>query len=142
MEFKKKKVLVLCTGNSARSIIAEFLINHYLGDKWQAFSAGVEPSSPNPYSLRVLNEIGISTEAARSKSVVEFLQRDDLNLIITVCDHAQATCPVFPKPIPQVHIGIDDPAPFSEEPEDVALPIFRQTVDIVKKKIIGYLSER
>jgi len=121
--------------------MAEFLINHHLGDRWQAFSAGVEPSSPNRYAIGVLKELGISADMARSKSVAEFLQRDDLDLVITVCDHAKENCPVFPKPIPQIHIGIDDPALYSDKPDDIVISIFRQTVNLINEKIILYLSE-
>lgn len=137
-----KKVLVLCTGNSARSIIAECLINHYLGDTWQAYSAGVEPSTPNRYALKVLDVIGVSHAGARSKSVAEFLDRDDLDLVITVCDHARETCPVFLRPIEQVHIGIEDPAPFSDESEEIALSVFRQTTQTIKEKVIGFLVNK
>jgi len=90
-----KKVLILCTGNSCRSIMAEGLVNHYLGEKWKAFSAGVSPSQVNPIAIKVIQELGIDTSEFRSKSVAEFLSRDDLDLVITVCDNARETCPIF-----------------------------------------------
>ncbi|MDP2174155.1 MAG: arsenate reductase ArsC [Candidatus Cloacimonadaceae bacterium] len=135
----QRKVLILCTGNSCRSIIAEAMVNHYLSDRWQAFSAGVAPSKVNPYAAKVLEEMGIDTASMRSKSVVEFLQRDDLDLVITVCDHAKETCPVFLKPVKQFHIGIDDPAPSNAKPGDISLLSFRKTVEDVREKILGYL---
>jgi len=92
-------------------------------------------------TFNVLKELGISADMARSKSVAEFLQRDDLDLVITVCDHAKENCPVFPKPIPQIHIGIDDPALYSDKPDDIVISIFRQTVNLINEKIILYLSE-
>lgn len=135
-----KKILVLCTGNSCRSIMAEAVINHYLGDRYIAYSAGVEPSVLNPWAVRVLSELGIDTGAYYSKSVTEFLHRDDLDLVITVCDHARESCPVFLKPVPQVHLGIEDPAPYSGLPEEEALPYFRKALEDVIDEVLGYLK--
>jgi arsenate reductase len=136
----RKKVLILCTGNSCRSIMAEGLINHYLRDSWEAFSAGVSPSVVNPYAIEVLKELGIDTSALHSKSVTEFLQRDDLDLVITVCDNARETCPVFLKPVAQIHIGIEDPVSYSSRDADTAMLKFREVRDSILEKIIGYLE--
>jgi arsenate reductase len=133
------KVLILCTGNSCRSIMAETLINHLLGDRYLAYSAGVAHSSVSPWAIRVLEEIGIPTSDLRSKNVSEFLNRDDLDLVITVCDHAKESCPVFFKPIPRVHLGIADPAPFSGRAD--AVDFFRRTRDEILAKVITYLKE-
>lgn len=133
------KVLILCTGNSCRSIMAEALINHLLGDRYLAYSAGVAHSSVNPWAIRVLEEMGIPTSDLRSKNVSEFLNRDDLDLVITVCDHAKESCPVFFKPIPRVHLGIADPAPFSGRAD--AVDFFRRTRDEILAKVITYLKE-
>ena len=133
------QVLLLCTGNSCRSIMAEALINHLLGDRYLAYSAGVAHSSVNPWAIRVLEEIGIPTSDLRSKNVSEFLNRDDLDLVITVCDHAKESCPVFFKPIPRVHLGIADPAPFSGRAD--AVDFFRRTRDEILAKVITYLKE-
>ncbi|HRY83514.1 MAG TPA: arsenate reductase ArsC [Candidatus Cloacimonadota bacterium] len=138
-QFKPKKVLVLCTGNSCRSILAEALINHLLGERYLAYSAGVAESVVNPFAIRVLEEMGIQTSGFRSKNVSEFLQRDDLDLVITVCDHAKESCPVFLKPVPKVHIGIEDPAPYSGRPD--AMDYFRRTKDEIMEKVIGYLND-
>ena len=135
-----KKVLILCTGNSCRSIIAEALVNEHLADKWQAFSAGVEPSRVNPRAIQVMSETGIDISGYTSKSVSEFIRRDDLDLVITVCDHAKETCPVFINPVEQVHLGFEDPAPFTDEPDDIALPKFREVRDKIKKELLEYLS--
>lgn len=135
-----KKVLVLCTGNSCRSIMAEALINHYLKDQWQAFSAGVSPSKVNPRAIQVMNEIDIDLSQYRSKSVTEFLKRDDLDLVITVCDHAKESCPVFLKPVKSVHIGFEDPADYNDAEDDIALPIFRRVRDEIKQQLIEYLK--
>lgn len=136
----RKNVLVLCTGNSCRSIIAEALINHYRSDAWQAFSAGVSPSRVHPRSIKALQELGIDCSDLRSKGVAEFLQRDDLDLVVTVCDHARETCPLFLRPVKQVHIGIADPtaqAWLSEESSDEA---FRKCRDTIKRKIVDKLD--
>jgi len=135
-----KKVLILCTGNSCRSIMAEGLINHYLKEKWQAYSAGVSPSAVNPRAIQVLQELGIETTGFRSKSVTEFLSRDDLDLVITVCDNAKETCPVFLKPVKQIHIGIEDPVPYTFESDEVSLPKFRAVRDSIREKIVIYLD--
>ncbi|MBV5277497.1 MAG: arsenate reductase ArsC [Campylobacteraceae bacterium] len=103
-----KKVLILCTGNSCRSIIAEALVNANLkGIK--AYSAGVRASGKvNAYAKRVLEEEGIWSEEYHSKSLDEVLHVD-YDLVVTVCDHAHETCPMFPKPIPKIHVGFSDP---------------------------------
>ena len=138
----KKKVLVLCTGNSCRSIMAEALINHDLGDQWQAFSAGVEPAGAvNPRALQVLQEIGLDTSYLRSKSVDEFLNRDDLDLIVTVCDHAHETCPIFPRPVKQIHMAFEDPYRYTNEPDDIALPKYRETRDLIRSQLLPVLKQ-
>jgi arsenate reductase (thioredoxin) len=134
-----KKVLILCTGNSCRSIMAEAMINHLLGDRFQAYSAGVEHSRVNPFAIKILEEMGIETSGFRSKNVSEFLDSDDLDLVITVCDHAKESCPVFFKPVPQVHIGIEDPAPYTDHAN--AMDYFHGTRDEIMTKIISYLKD-
>jgi arsenate reductase (thioredoxin) len=136
-----KKALILCTGNSCRSIMAEGLINHYLGAKWEAFSAGVSPSVVNPYAIKVLQELGIDTTGLYSKSVTEFLSRDDLDLVITVCDNARENCPVFLKSIKQMHITIEDPILYAEKNAEKALMKFREVRDTIIRKIVGYLQK-
>jgi arsenate reductase (thioredoxin) len=135
-----KKVLIICTGNSCRSIMAEAMINHFLGDKWIAYSAGTNPSFVNPRAIQVIQELGIDTSDLHSKSVSEFINRDDLDLAITVCDTAKGSCPLFLNPVKQIHIGIEDPAPFTDEPDEIALPVFRKTRDEIQNKVVGYLA--
>lgn len=135
-----KKVLILCTGNSCRSIMAEGLINHYLKDKWQAYSAGVSPSIVHPLAIKVVQELGIDTKDFRSKSVTEFLNRDDLDLVITVCENAKETCPLFLRPVKQVHIGIEDPVSYGNKDTDIAMKKFREVRDTIKDKIVSYLE--
>jgi arsenate reductase (thioredoxin) len=139
---RKKNVLVLCTGNSCRSIMAEALINHDLGDRWQAYSAGVEPAGKvNRHALRVLEELGLDTSNLRSKSVDEFLNRDDLDLVVTVCDHAHETCPIFPKPVQQIHVPFEDPHRYTHLPEEKALPKYRETRDKIRSELLPCLEQ-
>jgi len=104
-----KKVLILCTGNSCRSIIAEALINAELGSKTQAFSSGVAASGAvNPNAKKILEMHGIWRDKYHSKKL-ETLIEIDFDLVVTVCDHASQTCPVFPGKADVVHIGFEDP---------------------------------
>lgn len=103
-----KKVLILCTGNSCRSIIAEALVNAKL-EGVEAYSAGVRASGKvNAYAKRVLEEEGIWKDAYHSKTLDEVLHVP-FDLVVTVCDHAHETCPMFPRPIPKIHVGFFDP---------------------------------
>jgi arsenate reductase (thioredoxin) len=134
-----KNVLIVCTGNSCRSIMAEALINHGLKDSWQAYSAGTKPGFVNRRAIEVMAEIGIDISGSRSKSVAEFIARDDLDLVITVCDSAKETCPNFPSNVKKMHVGFEDPAPFTDLPNSVALPKFRHIRDEIKAKLIPML---
>ena len=103
-----KKVLVLCTGNSCRSIIAEALINAKLDDVI-AKSGGVKASGKvNPNAKKLLEEKGIWQEEYCSKVIDEVID-EEFDLVVTVCDHANETCPMFPRPAPKIHIGFEDP---------------------------------
>jgi len=103
-----KKVLILCTGNSCRSIIAEALINAKL-DGIEADSSGVKASGKvNPNAKKLLEEKGIWKERYHSKVLDEVID-NSYDLIVTVCDHAKETCPMFPKPAPKIHVGFEDP---------------------------------
>lgn len=103
-----KKVLILCTGNSCRSIIAEALVNAKLKDI-TAYSAGVRASGKvNAYAKQILEEEGIWKREYHSKTLDEVINLD-FDLIVTVCDHAHETCPIFPLAIPKIHVGFSDP---------------------------------
>jgi arsenate reductase len=105
----RKRILFLCTGNSARSQMAEALLRRDGGDRFEVVSAGVSPRGVHPMTIVALDKVGIDISGARSKAVGEFLgQRFDY--VITVCDRARATCPVFPGGSTTLHWGIDDPA--------------------------------
>ena len=108
-ENRKKRVLFICTHNSARSQIAEGVMNQIYGEVFEAFSAGTEPSSVNPFAIEVMGEIGIDISRHRSKSVEEFLEQD-FDYVITVCDQANEACPFFPGGKERIHKGFVDPA--------------------------------
>jgi arsenate reductase len=119
------RVLFVCTGNSARSQIAEALLKDFGASDFAVFSAGTEPKGVNPYTTRVLGEIGLDWSGARSKSVTEFVGQP-FDYVITVCDRARQTCPVFPGQHNSLHWGLDDPAEVEGTDAD-RLEAFRRT---------------
>lgn len=130
----QRKVLFLCTGNSARSQIAEGIVNHLFGERWQAFSAGVRPTGfVHPNAIRVMDERGIDISHARSKAVDEF--RDEaFDLVVTVCDAAAEECPVWLGKGQRVHLGFPDPAKAVGTAEEILLQ-FRQVRDALKRNL-------
>lgn len=129
-----KKVLILCTGNSCRSIIAEALVNANLKGI-QAYSAGVKASGKvNAYAKKVLEEESIWRDAYHSKALDEVLHVD-FDLVVTVCDHAHETCPMFPKPIPKIHVGFSDP-----DGKDYGA--FILTCKAIKAELLPIIEER
>ncbi len=106
-----KTVLILCTGNSCRSIMGEALVNHYLSnDGIKAYSSGVKPSGVvNPNALQALSEAGISVDNLSSKTL-DKLPVSDFDLVVTVCDHANETCPMFAGRAKKIHCGFEDPS--------------------------------
>jgi arsenate reductase (thioredoxin) len=135
---QKKKLLVLCTGNSARSQMAEGLLRHEGGDRFDVFSAGTKPSQVRPEAVAVMNEIGLDISSHRSKSVDEFIAQD-LEFVITVCNHAKETCPIFPGITKMLHWPFDDPAAV-EGPENVRLSAFRKIRDQIQGRIMVFLN--
>jgi arsenate reductase len=103
------RVLFVCTGNSARSQMAEALLRQLGGPRFEPFSAGTEPKGVNPLTLRALAAAGIDASGARSKSVAEFLD-EPFHYVVTVCDRARESCPLFPGSHEALHWGFDDPA--------------------------------
>ncbi len=137
---KKRKVLFLCTGNSARSQMAEAIVNASLGDQWEAVSAGTKPTgSINPYALRALEEIGIQ-HTGRSKSVEEF-RSEPFDLVVTVCDSAAEECPLWLGQGKKVHQGFPDPAKASGSDEQ-KLETFRAVRDEIARQIPVLLQEQ
>jgi arsenate reductase len=118
------RVLFVCTGNSARSILAEALLRHHGGERFEVHSAGTEPKGVNPLTLRVLADAGIDASFARSKSVTEFLGQS-FDYVVTVCDQARQVCPVFPGVHESLHWGYEDPAAVEGRDEE-RLAAFRR----------------
>ncbi len=137
---KRLNVLFLCTHNSARSILAEALLNSMAGGRFVAYSAGSSPrdnQKPNPLGLQVLEKAGISIEGLRSKSWDEFAKPDapQMDLIITVCDNAAGeVCPIWPGHPATAHWGYADPSE-SDAPESEKLEAFRKTVHLIKRRL-------
>jgi len=130
---KKLRVLFVCTHNSARSQIAEGLVNALHGDRLQAFSAGTEPSEVNPRAVLAMLEIGIDITDHRSKSVQELLSQE-FDYVITVCDHARENCPVFPGGKELIHHSFVDPASL-QGTEQERQEAFRKARDEIKSWI-------
>jgi arsenate reductase len=119
------RVLFVCTHNSARSQIAEALLGHYGGADFEVASAGTEATRVNPYAIRALADLGIDWSGARSKVIDEFLD-ETFDYVITVCDRARETCPVFPGSDNTLHWGLDDPSEV-EGTDEQRLAAFRRT---------------
>jgi arsenate reductase len=127
------RVLVVCTGNSARSIMAEALLRHHGGDAFEVHSAGTVPKGVNPLTLQVLDSAGIDRSFARSKSVGEYLGQS-FDYVITVCDQARDVCPVFPGVHETLHWGYEDPAA-AEGTEEERLAVFRRVFTQMAERI-------
>jgi thioredoxin type arsenate reductase len=132
------RVLVVCTGNSARSLMAEALFRQHGGPDFEVHSAGTEPKGINPLTERVLDEAGLDHAWARSKSVDEFLGQQ-FDYVITVCDQARAVCPVFPGVHETLHWGYEDPAAV-EGTEEHRLAAFRSTLTMMAGRIQSFIT--
>ena len=125
----KKKVLILCTGNSCRSIMAEALINAKLGDCVEAFSSGVKASgNVNPNAQALLESKGYWKEEYHSK-VIETVLNNAFDLVVTVCDHAKESCPMFPKAVKTIHVGFEDPSGKAEAE-------YAKTLDLIERELL------
>lgn len=123
----KNTILFICTHNSARSQMAEGLVNHFWKERYQAFSAGTQPGTVNPYAIKVMKEQGIDISKARSKNAGKFIGKG-FDLVVTVCDSAKETCPFFPGAKEYLHKGFPDPSP-AQGNEDEVMTVFRKTRD-------------
>ena len=130
---EKQRVLILCTGNSARSQMAEGLLRHEAGDRFEVFSAGVEPSHVRPLAIEAMRELGIDISAQRSKSVDVFANQK-FDYVITVCDHANQNCPIFPGNTQRIHWSFEDPAAASGDKAS-QLNVFRRVRDQIREKL-------
>jgi len=135
---RKSKVLILCTGNSARSQMAEGLFRQAGGDRYEVFSAGTTPSLVRPEAVAVMREIGIDISRHRSKSVDEFAGQK-MDLVITVCDNAKESCPVFPGTTQRLHWPFEDPAALAGS-EEQRLAAFRSIREQIRARIQRFLN--
>jgi arsenate reductase len=138
----KKRVLFLCTGNSARSQMAEAFLRRYGSDHFEAYSAGLEPKGINPLTIQVMNEIGFDLSGQRSKGVQEFLGKVFIHELITVCDKAEKNCPTaWPGIIKKMHWSFEDPAAFAGS-DEAKLAKFREIRDQIEQKVRSWVNEQ
>ena len=136
----KKKVIFICTGNACRSQMAEGLLRHMAGEKFEVYSAGSHPSRLHPASVAVMAEWNIDIIHHTSEPINDYLETG-IDIVITVCDNAQQICPTFPGNVQRIHWGLDDPYHgWGAEPEDL-LP-YRETRDELKDRIKVFLTEQ
>lgn len=131
----RTRVLILCTGNSARSQMGEGLLRHLAGDRFEVASAGVSPTRVRPEAIKAMREIGIDISDQQAKSVDVFTGQE-FDYVITVCDNANEHCPVFPGNTTRIHWSFDDPA-LAEGNDESRLAVFRR----VRDEILSYLTQ-
>jgi arsenate reductase len=136
----EKRVLFLCNHNSSRSIMAEAMVNHFLSDRWQAYSAGSNPTSVNSYAVRALRELGIEIPNAESKPI-DFFRGQRFDKVFTLCGEAREACPLWLESSNVEHFGFPDPSLAQGSDEDI-LAVFRDVRDLIREKIIPILSAR
>ena len=138
----KQKVLFLCTGNSARSQMAEAFVRKYAGETFEAHSAGLEPRGVNPLTIKVMDEVGIDISDQTSKGIETYLGKMLFQYLITVCDDADKNCPtIWPGVNTRMHWSFEDPAKF-EGTEEQKLAKFREVRDLMEKKVKQWVAER
>lgn len=137
---KKTRVLVLCTGNSARSQMGEGLFRAEGGDAYEVFSAGTKPSQVRPEAIDVMREIGIDISGNRSKSVDEFAGQP-FDYVVTVCDNARDNCPVFPGGGQRIHWSFEDPAAVPGT-GDERRAAFRRIRDQIQERVKAFVREK
>jgi arsenate reductase (thioredoxin) len=135
-----KRVLFICTRNSARSQMAEGLVNHDLAGHFKAFSAGTDPSAVHPLAIEAMQEIGIDISHHRSKSLDEFA-RERFDYVITLCDQANESCPVFFGGTKRLHMGFPDPAAVKGTGEEKR-GVFRRVRDQIRTELEEFLKEQ
>ncbi len=139
---KKQKVLFLCTGNSARSQIAEAYLRNFGGDRFEACSAGLEPQEINPLTRIVMAEAGVSLEGQYAKDLSKYLGREHFSFLITVCSNAEQRCPsTFPGIGERIRWVFDDPAA-EEGSEDEKLAKFRQVRDQIAERVRQWIDSQ
>ena len=135
------RVLFLCTGNSARSIMAEALLRYYAPDQFEVYSAGLEPKGINPFTIRTMHEIGLDVSGGRSKDVMEFLGKVHIGYVITVCSNAEERCPIFPFSTQRLYWPFEDPVAF-EGTDEAKLAKFREVRDLIDQRLRTWLREQ
>ena len=130
----KKRVLILCTGNSCRSQMGEGWVRHELGDKVDVFSAGTKPSVVHPLAIAVMAEAGVDLSSHKSKPIQEYWGQP-FDLVVTVCDSAREACPMFPGAAKRIHESFPDPAGFTGTKEEV-LGRFREVRDQIRSGLV------
>ncbi len=136
----RQRVLILCTGNSARSQMAEGLLRHDGGGSFEVFSAGTNPTQVRPETIAAMREAGIDISGHRSKSVDEFAGQT-FDYVITVCDNAKETCPVFPARTKRIHWSVEDPAAV-EGSEYERLAAFRRIRDELRGHLQRFIQDQ
>ena len=136
----KKKVLFLCTGNSCRSQMAEGLLRWLAGDHYEVYSAGVAPSRVHPMAILVMQELGIDISGQSSDLVDDYLD-EGIEIVITVCDHARQSCPVFPGQVERIHWSIVDPF-HGWTVEERMIPRYRATRDELRQRIEKFIEDQ
>lgn len=134
----RKRVLILCTGNSVRSQMAEGLLRHLAGDRFEVASAGVSPSRVRPEAIKAMSEIGIDISGQQAKAVDVF-SNQEFDYVITVCDNANEHCPVFPRTTERIHWSFDDPAA-AEGDENSRLAVFRRVRDEILQRLRSFID--
>jgi len=137
---EKPRVLFLCTGNSARSQMAEAFLRKYGGDQFEVHSAGLDPTVINPFTVKVLEEIGIDTSDQYAKSLETYLGKVHFSYLITVCSNAEERCPIFPGMGTRIHWPFEDPAAFQGTDEEKTEK-FREIRNQIDEKIKGWIAE-
>ncbi len=137
----KPNVLFLCTGNSARSQMAEALLRYYAGERFEVFSAGLEPKPINPLTIQVMEELGLDLSRHTSKALSSFIGKNSFEYMITVCAKAEELCPIFPGMGARLHWDIEDPSKFVGTPEQ-KLAKFRAIRGQIDKQIRRWLSQQ
>jgi arsenate reductase len=137
---EKPRVLFLCTGNSARSQMTEALLRKHAGDRFEVHSAGLDPTPINPFTIKVLEEIGVDTSQHVSKPLSTYLGNTHFSYLITVCSNAEERCPMFPGMGMRMHWPFEDPAAF-EGSDEAKTAKFREIRNLIEERILDWLAE-
>jgi arsenate reductase len=136
----KTRVLFLCTGNSARSQMAEAFLRKHGGDRFEAYSAGLEPKEIHPFTRQVLAEVGIDMAGQYAKDLSQFMGQVHFGYLITVCDRAEQRCPIFPGMGVRLHWPFEDPAA-AMGTEEERLAVFRRVRDQIEEQVQAWLRD-